>query len=72
MFSSKVIVSVFVYCVQINVYGGAVSLGHPIGASGARIMCTLLNAMDKQDAKVGLASLCIGGGEASAMIVEKI
>ena len=57
---------------KVNVYGGAVSLGHPIGASGARIMCTLLNAMDNKNAKVGLASLCIGGGEASAMIVEKI
>ena len=57
---------------KVNIYGGGVSLGHPIGASGARIMCTLLNAMNKQDAKLGLASLCIGGGEASAMIVEKI
>ena len=47
-------------------------MGHPIGASGARIMCTLLNAMDRQEARLGLASLCIGGGEASAMIVEKI
>jgi len=57
---------------KVNIYGGGVSLGHPIGASGARIMCTLLNAMNKQNAKLGLASLCIGGGEASAMIVEKI
>jgi len=57
---------------KVNIYGGGVSLGHPIGASGARIMCTLLNAMRRQDAKIGLASLCIGGGEASAMIVEKI
>ena len=57
---------------KVNIYGGGVSLGHPIGASGARIICTLLNAMDKQNAKKGLASLCIGGGEASAMIVEKI
>ena len=57
---------------KVNIYGGGVSLGHPIGASGARIMCTLLNAMNKQDVKLGLASLCIGGGEASAMIVEKI
>ena len=57
---------------KVNIYGGGVSLGHPIGASGARIMCTLLNAMGKENAKIGLASLCIGGGEASAMIVEKI
>ena len=56
---------------KVNIYGGAVSLGHPIGASGTRIMCTLLNALERQDAKLGLASLCIGGGEASAMIVEK-
>jgi acetyl-CoA C-acetyltransferase len=57
---------------KVNIYGGAVSLGHPIGASGARIMCTLLNGMEKQNVKIGLASLCIGGGEASAMIVERI
>ena len=50
--------------------GGAVSLGHPIGASGARIMCTLLSSMQNQNAQFGLSSLCIGGGEASAMIVE--
>jgi len=57
---------------RVNIFGGAVSLGHPIGASGARIMCTLLNAMEKQNVNRGLASLCIGGGEASAMIVERI
>ncbi len=55
---------------KVNVNGGAVSLGHPIGASGARIMCTLLNSMQNQNAQFGLSSLCIGGGEASAMIVE--
>jgi len=57
---------------KVNIYGGGVSLGHPIGASGARIMCTLLNAMKRKDVKLGLASLCIGGGEASAMIIERI
>lgn len=57
---------------RVNVNGGAVSLGHPIGASGARILTTLLHEMKKTDAKYGLASLCIGGGEASALIVEKI
>ena len=57
---------------KLNIYGGAVSLGHPIGASGARIICTLLNAMERQNAKYGLAAICIGGGEASAMIVERI
>ena len=57
---------------KVNIYGGAVSLGHPIGASGARIMCTLLNSMQNKNARLGLATLCIGGGEASAMIVESI
>ncbi|MBC8213602.1 MAG: acetyl-CoA C-acetyltransferase [Candidatus Marinimicrobia bacterium] len=57
---------------KVNVNGGAVSLGHPIGASGARIFVTLLNAMNQQNAKRGLATLCIGGGEASAIIVESL
>lgn len=56
---------------KVNVKGGAVSLGHPIGASGTRILVTLLQAMKEQDAKRGLASLCIGGGEAVALIVER-
>ena len=55
----------------VNIFGGAVALGHPIGASGARILTTLLNGMNKKNIDVGLAVLCIGGGEASAMIVEK-
>ncbi len=57
---------------KVNIHGGAVALGHPIGASGARILVTLLNAMVSREAKLGLASLCIGGGEASAVIVEKL
>ena len=57
---------------KVNVYGGAVALGHPIGASGARILTTLLNGMHRKNSKYGLATLCIGGGEASALIVEKI
>ena len=57
---------------KLNVYGGAVSLGHPIGASGARIICTLLNALERKKLKYGLAGICIGGGEALAMIVERI
>jgi acetyl-CoA C-acetyltransferase len=56
----------------VNVYGGAVAIGHPIGASGARIIATLLNGMIKKNKKYGLAVLCIGGGEASAMILEKL
>ncbi len=56
---------------QCNVNGGAVAIGHPIGASGARIFVTLLHAMKQRDAKRGLATLCIGGGEAVAVIVER-
>lgn len=56
---------------KMNVHGGAVALGHPIGASGARILTTLLYAMKRYDKRRGLAALCIGGGEASAVIVEK-
>lgn len=55
---------------KINVNGGAVALGHPIGASGARILVTLIHAMKKRNSTYGLASLCIGGGEASALIVK--
>ena len=55
---------------KINIHGGAVSLGHPIGASGTRILVTLLNALKIRKAKYGIASICIGGGEASAMIIE--
>ncbi len=54
-----------------NVNGGCVALGHPIGASGARVMTTLLYEMVRQDKKIGLASLCLGGGEAVAMIVKR-
>ena len=56
---------------RVNVRGGAVALGHPIGASGARIVTTLLHAMKDQNKKRGLATLCIGGGEAVAMVVER-
>ena len=57
---------------KVNIHGGAIALGHPIGASGARILTTLIHAMEKNNAKTGLATLCIGGGEASALIVEKV
>ena len=56
---------------KVNIYGGAVALGHPIGASGARILTTLINGMVRTDSKLGLATLCIGGGEASALIVQR-
>lgn len=57
---------------KVNVHGGACALGHPIGASGARIMVTLLAALEKYDLKRGVASLCIGGGEATAVAVERL
>lgn len=56
---------------KVNVNGGAIALGHPIGGSGARIVTTLLYAMKRKNVKYGLATLCIGGGEASALIVER-
>ena len=56
---------------KLNVNGGACAMGHPIGASGARVIVTLLNAMEQRGAKKGLASLCIGGGEGIAMTVER-
>jgi acetyl-CoA C-acetyltransferase len=57
---------------QVNVHGGACALGHPIGASGARILVTLIGALRKQGKKKGVASLCIGGGEATAMAIELV
>ena len=58
--------------IKVNIHGGAVALGHPIGASGARILVTLINALERMDKNIGLATLCIGGGEASAMVIEKL
>ncbi|HEX6087683.1 MAG TPA: acetyl-CoA C-acetyltransferase [Thermoanaerobaculia bacterium] len=57
---------------KLNVHGGAVALGHPIGASGARILVTLIHALQDRGLKRGLAAICIGGGEAAAMIVETL
>ena len=57
---------------KVNVRGGAVALGHPIGASGARILTTLLHALEDMDLSTGVASLCIGGGEAIAMMIERV
>ena len=56
---------------KVNVNGGAIALGHPIGASGARVLVTLLHEMQKRGAKKGLASLCIGGGMGVALAVER-
>ena len=57
---------------KVNVNGGAIALGHPLGASGARILVTLLHALEQRRLKLGLAAICIGGGEASAIIVERL
>ncbi len=55
---------------RVNIYGGGVSLGHPIGASGARVLVTLMYALRRQNLKRGVASLCLGGGNAVAMVIE--
>jgi acetyl-CoA C-acetyltransferase len=57
---------------RVNVHGGACALGHPIGASGARIMTTLVHALKSKGLKRGVASLCIGGGEATAIAIEAV
>jgi acetyl-CoA C-acetyltransferase len=57
---------------KVNVHGGAIALGHPIGASGARVLVTLLHAMEQHKVRRGLAALCLGGGNAVAMIVERV
>lgn len=57
---------------KVNIYGGGVSLGHPIGCSGTRIVVTLMNALENTGGKYGMASICIGGGEALSMIIERI
>jgi acetyl-CoA C-acetyltransferase len=57
---------------RVNVHGGAVALGHPIGCSGARLLVTLLHALRRRDLRLGCAAICIGGGEATAMVVERL
>ena len=56
---------------RVNVNGGAIALGHPLGASGARILVTLIYEMEKRDARKGIAALCIGGGQGFAVLVER-
>jgi len=56
---------------KVNVNGGAIAIGHPIGASGCRVLVTLLHEMLKRDAKKGLATLCIGGGQGVALAIER-
>ncbi|HEY0047387.1 MAG TPA: acetyl-CoA C-acetyltransferase, partial [Flavobacterium sp.] len=57
---------------KVNVNGGAVSLGHPLGCSGARIIVTLLNVLEQNNGKIGAAAICNGGGGASAIVIERI
>ncbi len=57
---------------KLNVRGGAIALGHPFGQTGARIMTTLLNALEDTDTTIGLESMCVGGGQGMAMIVERL
>ena len=57
---------------RVNVCGGACALGHPIGATGARLIVTLLHALERRGQRRGVASLCIGGGEATAIAIERI
>lgn len=57
---------------KVNVFGGAVALGHPLGASGARIITTLNNVLHQKDGELGLAAICNGGGGASSLILERV
>ena len=57
---------------KVNVLGGAIALGHPVGASGARILVTLMHEMVRREVSLGLASLCVGGGQGMAMIIERV
>jgi acetyl-CoA C-acetyltransferase len=57
---------------KLNVHGGAIALGHPFGMTGARIMTTLLNGLEHTDKTFGLESMCVGGGQGMAMIVERL
>ena len=57
---------------KLNVHGGAIALGHPFGMTGARIMTTLLNGLDDADGRYGMESMCVGGGQGMAMIVERL
>ena len=57
---------------KVNIHGGAVALGHPIGASGARIVVTLLNALEETGGTLGCTAICVGGGEATVVVVERL
>jgi acetyl-CoA C-acetyltransferase len=57
---------------RLNVHGGSIAVGHPFGMTGARIMTTLLNGLEATDATIGLETMCVGGGQGMAMVVERI
>ncbi len=57
---------------KLNVHGGAIAVGHPFGMTGARIMTTLLNGLEDADKSIGLETMCVGGGQGMAMIVERL
>jgi len=57
---------------RLNIYGGAIALGHPFGMTGARIMATLLNGLQATDGRYGVESMCVGGGQGMAMVVERL
>ncbi len=57
---------------KLNVHGGAIALGHPFGMTGARIMTTLINGLESTDKAIGMESMCVGGGQGMAMIVERL
>jgi len=57
---------------RVNVHGGAVAIGHPLGMSGARIILSLINVLRNKDATIGMASICNGGGGASAIVIERM
>jgi acetyl-CoA C-acetyltransferase len=57
---------------KLNVHGGAIALGHPFGSTGARIMTTLLNAMQHRDAEFGLETMCVGGGQGMAVVLQRL
>jgi acetyl-CoA C-acetyltransferase len=60
------------YGEKLNPHGGAIALGHPFGMTGARIMCTLLNGLRTDDKTIGLETMCVGGGQGMAMIIERL
>ena len=66
------VVPIFSFCRRVNVLGGSVAIGHPIGASGCRLLTTLLNVLRNRGGRIGVATICNGGGGASAVVVERI